>query len=60
MDITEDQLGWIMVCPLLFGLVIGYPSLTTALALLREFRVLPRLYCQLRTSFERWRSDGRR
>jgi hypothetical protein len=31
---------------LLFGLVIGWPALSTALALLREFRVLPRMYSQ--------------
>ena len=34
MDITEAQLGWIMGCLLLLGLVLGYPSIMTALAFL--------------------------
>jgi hypothetical protein len=33
-----------MDCLLLFGLVIGYPSIMTALALLREYEVRGRLY----------------
>ena len=53
MDITEAQLGWIMGCLLLLGLVIGYPTIMTALALLREQRVLGRLYRQLRTGLDR-------
>ena len=44
MDITEAQLGWIMGCFLLLALVIGWPALTTARALLREERVLGKLY----------------
>jgi hypothetical protein len=31
-DITEAQLGWIVGCLRLFGLVIGYPSIMPALA----------------------------
>jgi hypothetical protein len=58
MEITEAQLGWIMGCLLLFGLVIGWPSITTALALLREERVLGRLYWHLRTALDRLRQRG--
>jgi len=53
MDITEAQLYWIMGCLLLFGLVIGLPSIATALALLREQRVLGRLYWHWRTALDR-------
>jgi hypothetical protein len=59
-DITEAQLGGIMGCLLLLGLVLGYPSIMTALALLREQRVLGRLYWHLRTALDRWRSHGGR
>jgi hypothetical protein len=55
MDITEAQLDWIMGRLLLFGLVIGWPSIMTALALLREERVLGRLYWHLRTALDRRR-----
>ena len=55
MDITEAQLEWIMGCLLLFGLVIGWPAITTGLALLREERVLGRLCWQLRTALDRRR-----
>jgi hypothetical protein len=56
MDSTEAQLGWIMGCLPLFGLVIGWPSITTAVALLREERVLGRLDWYLRTALDRLRS----
>jgi len=52
MDITEDQLGWIMGCVLLLALLLGWPALTTALALLREQRVLGRLSWRWRTLLE--------
>jgi hypothetical protein len=58
MDISEAQLGWIMGCLLLFGLVIGYPSIMTALALLREERVLGKLYWNLRTALDRRKPRG--
>jgi hypothetical protein len=54
-DITEAQLGWIMGSLLLFGLVLGWPSIMTALALIREERVLGRLYWHLRTALDRRR-----
>jgi hypothetical protein len=38
MDITAAQLEWILGCVLLFALVIGWPSIATVLALLREQR----------------------
>ena len=53
MDITEAQLFWIMGCLLLFCLVIVYPSIMTALALLREQRVLGNLYWHWRTALDR-------
>jgi hypothetical protein len=59
-DITEAELGWIMGCLLLLALVIGYPSIMTALAVLREQRVLGRLYWHLRTALDRRRDDGGR
>ena len=34
-DLTEAQLGYIMGSALLLGLVLGWPALTTALALIR-------------------------
>jgi hypothetical protein len=40
MGITEAQLGWLMGCALL----LGWPALATALALLHEQRVLGKLY----------------
>ena len=55
MDITEAHLGWIMGCLLLFGLVIAYPSIMTALASLREERVLGTLYWHFRTALDRLR-----
>jgi hypothetical protein len=53
MDITEAQLEWIMGRLLLFGRVIGWSSITIALALLREEQVLGRLYWHLRTALDR-------
>lgn len=55
MEISEVQFSWIMGCLFLFALVIGYPSLVTALALLREERVLGRLYWHLRSALDRKR-----
>jgi hypothetical protein len=52
MDITEVELGWIVGCLLLFGLMIALPSIATALALLREQRVLGRLYWHLRAALD--------
>ncbi len=57
MDITEAQLYWIMGCLLLFGLVIGYPSIMTVLALMREERVLGKLYWHWRMALDRRRLD---
>ena len=56
MAITEAQPGWIMGCLFLLALVIGYPALATALALLREQRVLGKLYWHLRTALNRRRN----
>ena len=53
MDITEAELGWLMGCALLLARLLGWPALSTALALLREQRVLGRLYWHLRTAFDR-------
>jgi hypothetical protein len=53
MDITEAQLYWIMSCLLLFGLVFGYPTIMTVLALIREERVLGRLYWHWRIAMDR-------
>jgi len=58
MEITEAQLGWIMGCLLLLGLVLGYPSLLTAIALLREQRLLGKLYWYVRTALDRCRGNG--
>ena len=52
MDITEAELYWILGCLLLFGLVIGYPSLMTLLALMREQRVLGKLYWRFRAALD--------
>ena len=52
-DITEAQLVWIMGCLLLLGLVLGYPSIRTALALMREYKELGRLYWHLSTALDR-------
>ncbi len=44
MDITEAELSWLMGCLFVFLLIIGYPSVLTAIALIREERVLGKLY----------------
>ena len=43
MDITETELIWIIGCLLSFGLALGYRSLMSALALMRQQRALGRL-----------------
>jgi hypothetical protein len=55
MNITEAQPGWPMGCALLLALLLGSPALSTALALLREQRVLGRLYWHLITALDRKR-----
>ena len=55
MDITEARLGWIMGCALLLALLLGWPALSTAVALLREERVLGRLYWHFRIARDRRR-----
>jgi hypothetical protein len=45
---------------LLLGVVLGWPALTTALALMREYEVLARLYWHLRAALNRRRNDGSR
>lgn len=59
MDITEAQLNYIMGSALLLGMVLGWPALTTALALMREYKVLGRLYFYWRLLLDRRRDDGR-
>jgi hypothetical protein len=44
MDVSEAQLSWIMGCVFLLALVLGWPALTTALALIREERLLGKIY----------------
>jgi hypothetical protein len=44
MDITEAQLTWLFGCSLILALVLGYPALTTAIALLRTQRALRKLF----------------
>ena len=58
MDITEAQLSWIMGCLLLFGLVIGYPLIMTLLALMREEKVLGRLYWHWRIAMDQRGKHG--
>ena len=58
MDLTEAQLGYIMGSILLLALVLGWPALTTALALMREYKVLGRLYWYLRMLLDTRRDDG--
>lgn len=53
MDLTEAQLNYIMGSLVLLGIVFGWPALTTALALMREHKVLGRLYWHLRTALDR-------
>ena len=55
MDITEAQLEWIMGCVFLAALVIGWPAFTRALALLREERVLGKLYWHLKAALDKRR-----
>lgn len=57
MELTEAQLGYIMGSALLLGIVLGWPALTTALALMREYKVLGRLYWHLRAALDRRRDD---
>lgn len=45
MNISEPELGWIMGCLFLLGILLAYPALMTALALMRTERVLGKLYC---------------
>jgi hypothetical protein len=59
-DLTEAQLGYIMGSALLLGLVLGWPALTTAIALMREYKVLGRIYWHLRAALKRRRDDGSR
>lgn len=59
MDISESQLGLIMSCLLLLELVLGRPSLTSAITLLSEQHVLGRLYWYLETALDRQRTYGR-
>ena len=49
MDITEAQLDWLMGGFLLFALLVLYPTFMTVLALIREQRVLGKLYWHWRT-----------
>ena len=55
MDITETQLGWILGCLLLFALVVLYPTFMTVLALMRQQRVLGKLYWHLKGAIDRRR-----
>ena len=53
MELTEAQLGYIMGSLLLLGMVLGWPALTTALALMREYKLLGRLYWYWRMLLDR-------
>jgi hypothetical protein len=55
MDISEAQLSWAMSCALILAAGIGWPALTTAIALLREQRLLGRVYWHVLMELDRRR-----
>ena len=59
MDLTEAQLNYIMSSALLLGIVLGWPALTTAIALMREYKVLGRLYWHWKMALDRRQRNGR-
>jgi hypothetical protein len=52
MDITEAQLTWLFGCCLMLAMLLGYPALTTAIALLRAERTLGKLFWHIVTVFD--------
>jgi hypothetical protein len=56
-ELTEAQLAYIMGSALLLRIVLGWPALTTALALMREYKVLGWLCWHLRAALDRRRED---
>lgn len=55
MDITEAELNWVFGCLLILGLLLAYPALTTAIALLRAKRTLGGMFWHVVTMFDRHR-----
>lgn len=53
MDITEAQLTWLFRCCLIVAMIVGYPALTTAIALMRAERTLGKLFWSVITAFDR-------
>jgi hypothetical protein len=57
MDITEAELTLIIGGLLIGGLLLAYPALTTAIALLRAEKRMRRLFWDVVTAFDRKRRD---
>jgi hypothetical protein len=55
MDFGEAHLIWIFGCLLIAGLLLAYPALTTAIALLLEQKRLGKLFWHVVTAFDRQR-----
>lgn len=51
-ELSDGALALVFGGLLLAGLLLGYPALMTALALIREQRVLGKLYWHLRSALD--------
>lgn len=56
-EISDPALASLWGALLLIGLLLGYPALASALALLRAQRVFGKLYWHVLTAFDRHRHD---
>lgn len=54
MDLTEAQLLWTALGVLLVSLLLVCPALSTAITLIREQRLLGKLYWQVRIALDRF------